>query len=200
MLDLPFLDLTDLEDDISEEEVKATVFSMPSEKAPGPDGFIGAFFKASWEIIKGDLLSAVSSFFNLNTSQLCDLNSAFICLLPKKEDALGAEHYRPISLLHSFSKIISKIMANRLAPRLGELVSQNQSAFIRKRAIHDNFLYVQNMVQTLHRTKNQSLFIKVDIAKAFDTVCWPYLLDVLRQFGFGNRWLNWIVLLNGSPG
>jgi hypothetical protein len=101
-------------------------------------------------------------------------------------------------------------MANRLAPRLNELVSQNQSAFIRKRAIHDNFLYVQNMVQLLHRTKKQSLFIKVDIAKAFDTVCWPYLLNVLHNFGFGIRWLDWLsnilatsssqVLLNGSPG
>jgi hypothetical protein len=100
-------------------------------------------------------------------------------------------------------------MANRLAPRLNELVSQNQSAFVRKRAIHDNFLFVQNMVQLLHRTKKQSLFIKVDIAKAFDTVCWPYLLDVLQQFGFCTQWLNWIsnlvatssqILVNGAPG
>ncbi len=165
---------------------------MPPEKAPGPDGFIGAFFKSAWEIIKEDLLSAVRSFFDLNTLRLKELNSAFICLLPKKEDALGAEHYRPISLIHSFSKIISKILANRLAPRLCELVSPNQSAFVRKRAIHDNFVFVKNMVQYLHRTKKTSLFIKIDIAKAFHTVCCPYLLELLRQFGFGTRWLNWI--------
>nr|AAX95130.1 retrotransposon protein, putative, unclassified [Oryza sativa Japonica Group]ABG22397.1 retrotransposon protein, putative, unclassified [Oryza sativa Japonica Group] len=210
MMDLPSLDLGDLEEDITEEELKKTVFSMPPEKAPGPDGFIGAFFKSAWEIINEDLLSTVRSFFDLNTLQIKDLNSAFICLLPKKEDALGAEHYRPISLIHSFSKIISKILANRLAPRLCELVSTNQSAFVRKRAIHDNFVFVKNMVQYLHRTKKTSLFIKIDIAKAFDTVCWPYLLEVLRQFGFGIRWLNWIsnllatsssqMLLNGSSG
>lgn len=150
------LDLAQLEDDITEEELKVTVFSMPPEKALGPDGFIGVFFKAAWEIIKEDLLTTVTSFFNLNTSQLHDLNTAFICLL-KKEDASGAEHYHPISLIHSFSKTISKLMANRLAPRLCELVSPNQSAFIRKRDIRDNFLYVQNMVQILHRTKKQSV-------------------------------------------
>lgn len=142
VLDLPSLDLADLEEDISEEELKEIVLSMPPEKAPGPDGFIGAFYKMAWEIIKDDLFAAVTFFFNLNTSHLHDLNSAFLCLLPKKDDAMGAEHYRPISLIHSFSKIISKTMANRLAPRLHEMVSSNQSAFIRKRAIHDNFLYV----------------------------------------------------------
>lgn len=210
MLNLPSLDLEDIEEDITEEELKATIFSMPAEKAPGPDGFIGAFYKAAWEIIKEDLLKAVISFFNRNTLQLRDLNSTFICLLPKKDDANGAEHYRPISLIHSLSKIISKLLANRLAPELPELVSPNQSAFIRKRAIHDNFLYVQNMVKFLHKSKKQSLFFKVDIAKAFDTVCWPYLLEVMRYFGFGTRSLNWIsnllatstsqILLNGVHG
>jgi hypothetical protein len=90
---------------------------------------------------------------HLNTSQLAELNSAFICLIPKKDDATGADHFRPISLMHSFAKIITKILANRLAPQLNEMISQNQSAFVRKRAIHDNFLYVQNMVQMLHRSK-----------------------------------------------
>lgn len=66
------------------------------------------------------------------------------------------------------------------------------------------------MVKFLHKSKKQSLFFKVDIAKAFDTVCWPYLLEVMRYFGFGTRSLNWIsnllatstsqILLNGVPG
>jgi hypothetical protein len=112
--------------------------------------------------------------------------------------------------MHSFAKIISKTLANRLAPRLNELVSHNQSAFVRKRAIHDNFLFVQNMVKFLHRNKKQCLFVKVDISKAFDSVSWPYLLEVLQSFGFGSRWRNWVsnllssssskILLNGSPG
>lgn len=50
------LDLAQLEDDITEEELKVIVFSMPPEKALGPDGFIGVFFKAAWEIIKDDAL------------------------------------------------------------------------------------------------------------------------------------------------
>lgn len=102
MLNLPSLDLSELEEDVSEEELKATIFALPPEKAPGPDGFIGAFFKVAWNIIKEDLLAAISSFLNHKTSQLAELNSAYICLIPKKDDALGTDHFRPISLIHSF--------------------------------------------------------------------------------------------------
>jgi hypothetical protein len=91
-------------------------------------------------------------------------------LIPKKKDALCLGDYRPISLTHSIAKIISKLMANRLAPVLNQLVSRSQSAFIKKRSIQDNFLYTQNLVRALHRAKKPALFMKLNIAKAFDSV------------------------------
>lgn len=51
--------------------------------------------------------------------------------------------YRPISLIHSIAKIFSKLLANILAPHLQHMVSVNQSVFVKKRCIHDNFIYVQ---------------------------------------------------------
>jgi hypothetical protein len=74
--------------------------------------------------------------------------------------------YRPISLFHSFVKIISKLLANRVAPELDHLISLNQTAFIKKRCIHDNFVYVQQVIKELHKRKIPSLFIKLDISKA----------------------------------
>jgi hypothetical protein len=59
------------------------------------------------------------------------LNAAYITLIPKKVDANTARDFRPISLVHSFAKLITKILANRLAPRLDAMVATNQSAFIR---------------------------------------------------------------------
>jgi hypothetical protein len=62
----------------------------------------------------------------------------------------------------------------------------------------------------LHRAKIPSLFLKLDIAKAFDSVRWDYLLEVLQVLGFGRKWCSWIstllatattsVFLNGSRG
>lgn len=77
-----------------------------------------------------DLMDAVNSFTQLHSLRLEDLNSAHICLIPTKADASKVEDYRPISLMHSVAKIVAKMLANRLAPKLGEMISQNKSAFI----------------------------------------------------------------------
>jgi hypothetical protein len=116
----------------------------------------------------------------------------------------------PISLSHSISKLISKCLASRLSVELNNLVSRAQSAFIKSRSIQDNFLYTQNLLRALHRAKQPGLFLKLDIAKAFDSIRWDFLLEVLHCFGFGARWRNWIsillstsstsVLLNGARG
>jgi hypothetical protein len=55
-----------LEAHVSEEELKQVIMHSPKEKALGPDGFIGLFFTACWEVIRGDLLHAVDHFFSLN--------------------------------------------------------------------------------------------------------------------------------------
>ena len=141
------------------------MYSMPFDKAPGPDGFTGAFFKACWEIIKDDVMAAMNSLFTLNAQGFEWLNSASIILLPNKADATRVTDFRPISLVHGIAKIFSKVLANRLAPRLNSLVSNYQSAFIKKRSIHDNFLYVQGAVQRLHTQKIPALFMKLDIHK-----------------------------------
>jgi len=113
------------------------------------------------------------------------LNTAFITLLPKKPDATLVKDFRPISLIHSLAKLVTKIMANRLAPLLSNLVPPNQNAFVRGRSIHDNFLFVQQMVKALHSKKEAHILLKLDIAKAFDSVSWSFLIEVLKHLGFG---------------
>jgi hypothetical protein len=131
-------------------------------------------------------------------------------LLKKKEDSEEIKDYRPISLIHSFSKLVAKCLANRLAKHLDALVRPNQSAFIRGRCIHDNFRSTQLTCWFLHFVKRPSILLKVDITKAFDTVSWAFLLELLEHMGFSRRWRDWIsallstastkILLNGRPG
>jgi hypothetical protein len=152
-LALPRHDLSALEASFSLDEVKETIFPMPSDKAPGPDGFTGIFFKECWDIIKVDVLEAFHQLHAMDGAEFKFLNSVNIVLIPKKPDAKSVGDYRPISLIHSIAKIFSKLLANRLPPFLNNLVSKSQSAFIRKRCIQDNFLYVQNVVRRLHKQK-----------------------------------------------
>lgn len=89
---------------------------MSSNKAPGPDGFTGLFFKVGWDIIKEDVLEAFHQLHSMNGADFRLLNSANIVLIPKKLDTLTVGDYRPISLIHNIAKIFSKLLANRLAP------------------------------------------------------------------------------------
>jgi hypothetical protein len=90
------------------------------------------------------------------------------------------------------------------------MVSPNQSAFIKGQFIHDNFMLVQQTTIFFHQQKQLCLLLKLDILKAFDSVAWPFLLEVLHHMGFGPIWRDIIsrlllssttqVLLNGTPG
>jgi retron-type reverse transcriptase len=85
-----------------------------------------------------------------------------------------------------------------------------QSAFIKGRSIHDNFQYVKGAANHFHNAKTPMLLLKLDIAKAFDNIRWEYLLEVMQQLGFGQRWRNMMsqiwssttsrIILNGVPG
>jgi retron-type reverse transcriptase len=108
-------------------------------------------------------------------------------LIEKKEGTQAIGDYRPISVMHIIAKILQKNMANRLAPHLNSIVSHSQSAFIKGRSIHDNLQYVHGDVKHFHQAKTHMLLFKLDIAKAFDSICWEYLLDLLEQLGFVQR-------------
>jgi hypothetical protein len=108
-------------------------------------------------------------------------------LYPPGGERLGDEpDNRPISLIHSFAKILSKLLAIRLGSKLNQLISISQ-----KRCIHDNFVFVQQVIKDLHEKR----IIKLDISKVFDTVNWSYMLSILQHLGFGQMWRNWISLL-----
>lgn len=130
-------------------------------------------------------MHAVRYFYQQHSQHLSHLNTAHIELVPKKANAISVEDFRPISLTHSIAKLLSKLLASRLAPELNLMVSRAQSTFIKKRSIQDNFLYTQNLTKALYRAKQPCIFLKLDIAKAFDTLQWDFLMEVLQLFGFG---------------
>jgi hypothetical protein len=198
---LPFFEL----------EIKETVDDMPTNKAPGPGGFSIAFVHPCWDIIKDDLIRAINAFSKLSASNFSIINTANIVFLEEKKDvAESITDFRPINLIHVVPKIIAKAMARRLSPKMNEIVSLSQSAFIKSRTIHDNFMYVRNTARQHHRNKTRALLIKLVIAKAVDTVRWDYMLDLMQCLDFAQRsralmmtlfpMASSHVILNGIPG
>lgn len=95
---------------------------MSTNSASGPDEFGGGFYKSNWSIIKLDLMVSVRSFFNIGMLPE-NFNPICVCLIPKKNNADRVEHYMPIVLANFHYKIISKILAERLAPIASTIVS-----------------------------------------------------------------------------
>ena len=124
-LGLPVEDLYDLERVFSVDEVWAVVRQMPSDKAPGRDGFTGLFYKRCCHIIREDIMHAVNAFWAQDFRSLNHLNEAFMVLIKKKEEPSQMRDFRPISLIHSFGKLLTRCLAQRLAPVLHRLVQTN---------------------------------------------------------------------------
>ncbi|GJW13202.1 RNA-directed DNA polymerase, eukaryota [Tanacetum coccineum] len=197
-----------LEIEVTNEEVKRAVWDCGVDKSPGPDGFTFGFYRRFWMLIESDVVNAVKFFFQ-NGFLPKGSNSSFIALIPKTPGANLVKDFRPISLIGSFYKIIAKILANRLVFVLGDIVNEVQSAFIADRKILDGPFILNELFQWCKSKKKQSMIFKVDFEKAFDSVRWDYLDDVLKKFGFGEKWCGWIqgclrslwglVIVNGSP-
>lgn len=89
---------------------------------PDPNGFIGAFFKSCWDIIKDDIVAAILQLADLRGDYAGLINTTNIILIPKKADASYINDFRPISLIHRLTKIFSKLLANRLATVLAAII------------------------------------------------------------------------------
>ncbi|GJV26981.1 RNA-directed DNA polymerase, eukaryota [Tanacetum coccineum] len=198
----------DLESMVTKEEVKRAVWECGIDKSPGPDGFTFSFYRHFWSLIETDVFEAVMYFFS-NGIMPVGCNSNFIALIPKIPDANMVKDFRPISLIGSFYKIITKILTNRLVNVIGDLVNEVQSAFVAGRQILDGPFILNEVLQWCQRKKKHALIFKVDFEKAYDSVRWDFLDDVLYSFGFGSKWRAWIqtclnssrgsILINGSP-
>jgi hypothetical protein len=186
-LSVPSLDISSIEHYFTEEEVWGILRTLPPDKEPGLDGFTWHFYQADWPIIKRDVIQALAPLWSLDGRSFYLLNQAYMILLHKKSGAKEVKDFRPINLIHSFSKLFAKLLLARLAPFMSELVLPKQSAFIKGRAIHDNFMAVHSAAKLLHTRRRPSVLHKVDIAKAFDAVNWSFLLELLRHMGFTGR-------------
>jgi hypothetical protein len=104
-------------------------------------------------------------------------------------DASSSGVYRPISLIHSFAKLVTKVLANKLAPHVTKLISANQSAFIKGCLIHDNYMLVHNSIVALKK-KMDNIFPRVRYLKSF-------LIQFPRPFYLRFLFI-WVLVLDGA--
>ena len=107
---------------VTEEEIRAALWSLKAFKAPGPDGLHAGFFQRFWLVVGRSVSEEVLAIFR--ERKIPDyLNSLNIVLIPKTQGPESIGSYRPISLCNSVYKIVSKILVGRIMPFLDQLVS-----------------------------------------------------------------------------
>lgn len=102
--------------------------------------------------------------------------------------------YRPIACCNVLYKIITKILANRLAPALDSVIHEAQAAFVQGRSLAENVLLAQELIRQYNRKRvSPRCVIKVDIKKAYDSVSRDFLENALLAIGLPDQFVGWIM-------
>lgn len=144
------------------------MFNIDKDSVVGLDGFSSYFYQQCWDIVANDLLDAVVDFFQ-GASLPREITSTTLVLLPKNNNASKWSEYKPISLCNVLNKIITKILATRLAKVLPSIIIENQSGFVGGRLIIDNILLAQELIGKIdQKARGSNMVLKLDTMKAYD--------------------------------
>lgn len=114
---------------------------------------------------------------------------AALTLLPKKGDLGLLRNWRPVALLCSDYKILSKCLANRLKQCMHTIVHRNQSYCIPARTIMDNIFVVRDVIELSKLNSCDLGLLSLDQEKAFDKVDHEYLFQALEAFAVERNFL-----------
>ena len=165
---------------------------LPNNKSPGSDGFTTNFFKFFWPDIKHIVYNSfIYSFEHGNLTQ--NQKMGILNLLPKKEkDLRYLANWRPVSLLNTDYKILTKALAIRLQKVIPSIINYDQVGYIKDRYIGENVRIIFDLLKYCDINEIEAFLIQVDFEKAFDSIEWPFLFKCLESFNFGENFCKWI--------
>jgi exonuclease III len=179
------------EQNIDLTEIGIALKELKNGKSPGTDGFTADFYKFFWSKIKNLVLDSLQVAFikgELSTEQ----KRGVINLIPKKDkDVRHLKNWRPISLLNTDYKILTKTLATRLKKVLPDVINEDQVAYLKERFIGQNIRTIIDIMEFTKATNSQGIAAFLDFEKAFDTVNWNVIQKTLKIFGLGENFRKW---------
>lgn len=140
----------------------------------------------------------ITSVFNyalshsqLSRSQRCRV----ITLIFKKGDRTLLKNWRPISLLTTHYKILTRALVTRLQNVLASVISPDQTACILGRTINDNVALRRDVINYANDRNHPAALVSIDQLKAFDHESHSFLFNTPPHFGFGPTFIKWIKLI-----
>ncbi|KAJ4926953.1 hypothetical protein JOQ06_014695 [Pogonophryne albipinna] len=172
----------ELDGPLTEEELCEALRSMQRGKAPGIDGLPPEFYKTFWDFLKEDLMDLFNESFNDSFLPL-SCRRAILTLLPKKGDLQEIKNWRPVSLLCTDYKLLSRALSSRLRKVMDQVVDRTQTYCVPGRSIVDNVSLIRDILEVSGSLGFDTGLVSLDQEKAFDRVEHRYLWKVLERFG-----------------
>jgi hypothetical protein len=137
--------------------------------------------------------------FHAGEADLARINRAHVILIPKRDGVLPPSAFHPISLQNCDMKIICKSLTTRLQAQIADIIDVEQYGFIVGHSIFESFIYATEMVQCCAKRKTPALVLKLDFAKAFDSIDWLILRKILLARGFPRTGVIGSMLSSAPP-
>jgi hypothetical protein len=197
-----------LHDLLQEHHIHDALYSLKANSAAGIDGIPYELWKQldqkhksdqaedkpSFDIVK-TLTKIINDIQQKGVDEQSEFTLGWMCLIYKKKDRTEIENYRPITLLNTDYKILTKALAIQLAHELHTLVHQDQSGFIPKRSIFDPIRLAKTMIEYADITEEDGALIALDQEKAYDRINHDYLFEVLNSFNLPPIFINTVKAL-----
>lgn len=175
-------------------DINAAICNMKGGKAAGPDGLPIDIYKIFKDKLIAPLLEMYTEAFEGGHLPQSLQNALITLILKPGKPPTECGSHRPISLMNSDAKIIAKALSMRLERVLPFIIHADQNGFVKNRQGFHNVRRVLNIIHAHERSADMAI-LSLDAEKAFDRVEWPYLLEVLRRFGFGDYFCKWVDIL-----
>lgn len=177
--------LAELNDPITEQEVRDAITFMHRGKACGPDRPGNDWYKDNVETLVPVLANLFNTWMTAGLFPASFLEAEIFCL-KKGGEAANPLNYRPLPLLNSDYKVYTRVLANRTRAKMQELIHPNQNGFVPTRTIHEtlDLFTVAQIVATEDPSMKEALALLLDFRKAYDSVDRLFLYDVLKWLGF----------------
>ncbi|KAK6167008.1 hypothetical protein SNE40_021121 [Patella caerulea] len=180
---------------ITLDELSTTLKSLTKNKSPGLDSLPPELYLKFWDTL-GPLYQHVINYIYANGIMSRSMRKGMLTLIFKeKGDRRNLKNYRPISLLNTDYKILSKCLSTRLRKVIHTIISPEQTCSIPGRNILHTVASIRDLIDYTDDEDIEGFILKLDAEKAFDRVSHIYLFHVLKCFGFGDSFIKWIKIL-----